>query len=59
MKFFLLGRVLGVGLMIVAFCWLVFVLLSGAMPVRIWEIVAMFWFGSSMYWQSYCYDNIR
>lgn len=57
MKFFLLGRVLGVGLMIVAFCWLVYLLMMGQDMLRVWEVAAMFWFGSSLYWQSCCYED--
>ena len=57
MKFFLFGRVIGVVLMIVAFCWLVYLLMMGDDMLRVWEIVSMFWFGSSMYWQSCCYED--
>lgn len=51
------GRGAGVALMVAAFFWLTYLLISGDDVVHIWETVAMFWFGSSMYWQSCCHEE--
>ena len=47
-------------------CWLddcvyfddlFYLLMIGEDMLRVWEVAAMFWFGSSLYWQSCCYEE--
>ena len=59
MNFYMIGRVAGIALMAVAFCWLVYVLAVGGGLVDVWKMMAVFWFGSSVFWQVSWYEEIR
>lgn len=52
MKIYILGRAIGIGLMLISFCWLVYLLLSGEPMILVWEVATMFWFGCSLFWES-------
>ena len=41
----------------VCFDDLFYLLMMGQDMLRVWEVATMFWFGSSLYWQSCCYEG--
>lgn len=54
----MIGRVAGIALMAAAFCWLVYVMIMGGL-VDVWRVMAVFWFGSSVFWQVSWYEKVR
>ena len=59
MNFYMIGRVVGIALMAAAFCWLVYMMVVRGGLVDVWKMMAVFWFGSSMFWQVSWYEEIR
>ena len=59
MNFYMIGRVAGIALMAAAFCWLVYVMVVGGGLVDVWKVMAVFWFGSSVFWQVSWYEEVR
>lgn len=56
--FWMFVKYVGAVLMAVAMCWFVGAFMFGlGSDVDLWKIVALFWFGSSSYWQSCCYGS--
>lgn len=56
-EFYQLGKILGVTIMIISFIVLVYFIVTQASDIFLWEISAAFWFGSSLFWESNCYEK--
>lgn len=58
MHIYTIGRWLGLTIMIISFITLVFLAATQAQYIFLWEIGTAFWFGSSIFWESSCYEKI-
>ena len=54
---YILGRYIGILIMITSFILLVYFLIIQASNIFLWEIAAAFWFGSSIFWESSYYEK--
>lgn len=59
MKIYTLGQFIGIILMLISFCWFVWLLFNNKSIIFIWEITTIFWFGCSLFWESCFYEEIR
>lgn len=53
-----IGKTAGILLMIGAFAVLTYFLLVDKPPVELWEVVSVFWFGSSIFWEASYYKRL-
>lgn len=59
MNIFLLGKIIGVIIMLCSLLGFVYMIFIGAADIYLWQIVGAFWFGSSVFWQSFFYEETR
>lgn len=53
-----LGKTIGILLMIGAVAVLIYFLVADKPPVELWEVVSLFWFGSSLFWEASYYKRL-
>lgn len=53
-----LAKTIGILLMIGAIAVLIYFLVADKPPAEPWEIVSLFWFGSSLFWEASYYKHL-